>query len=156
MLTSNHSTEVDLELRQPLGETVAAAALPGWLSELREMRARIFYEGGLRPRLRNADGTFDDPDPTDTSAFHVVARCAGEPSGYARIIPSILPEGWIGSVLGKDLTDRILREFGADRARCFEASRWVVTPEHRGPLGPLIVAASWAVARWLKLDFGFV
>jgi hypothetical protein len=58
--------------------------------------------------------------------------------------------------IGEERLASILWDLGVTRERACEASRWVVVPEFRGELGPRIVAASWAVARWLSMDVAFV
>jgi hypothetical protein len=62
----------------------------------------------------------------------------------------------IGSTIGAKRFHRILRDLGTTRERACEAARWIVVPECRGRVGARIVAASWAVARWLSVDIAFV
>ena len=46
----------------------------GWMDKVSELRGRVLYEGGRRPRFRRSDGQFADRDPLDPLAFHIAAR----------------------------------------------------------------------------------
>ena len=131
--------------------------LPRWLREVREMRGRVFYEDGRRPFFRMPDLSFDDPDPADLNSYHVIASAEGRPVGYARIVPfcGSMP-GFISSSIGVEKLYSILHTLNTDEAHACEASRWVVVPEFRGRLGSWMVAASWAIARWLCYDIALV
>jgi hypothetical protein len=130
---------------------------PAWLAEVREMRARVWYGQGRRPSFQRADGSFDDSDAVDLRAFHLVARCGDQAVGCARVTPLVnIRSGVVSSLIGERRFETILRERGTDRERVCEASRWAVLPEFRGDLGPRLVAATWAVARWLSMDVAFV
>jgi hypothetical protein len=147
-----------IELRfhgQDRGE-IAPASFNDWLAEVREMRARVLYDQGRRPFFRAADGGFDDPDPVDLDAYHIVARSQARAVGYARVVPLAAESGFISFTIGEQRFERILRDIGTTRERACEAARWAVVPEWRGELGPHLVAASWAVARWLAVDTAFV
>jgi len=61
----------------------------------------------------------------------------------------------IVSTLGGHRFDAVLRALGAARDRVGEASRWAVLPEFRGQLGRSLVAASWAAARSLSIEWAF-
>jgi hypothetical protein len=161
MIQTKNRPQIDLRLHGPFAHDLAAARpplteLPAWLRELRALRGKIFYNDGQRPSFQTADGAFDDPDPTDTSAFHIVGGSEGRAIGCARLLPSILPDSWLDSVLGRRRLDTILRNLGVNRSQACEGSRWAVAPEGRGTLGPVIVAATWAVARWLRCSVGLV
>ena len=138
-------------------ERSEGGCFPDCVAEVREMRARIFYDDGRRPFFRRKEGNFDDPDPADMVAYHIIARWQGRAIGCARIVPpSSIQSGFIASTVGAERLEEILLELGIDRDRTCEASRWVVVPEFRGSLGSRIVAASWAVARWLCFEKAFV
>jgi N-acyl-L-homoserine lactone synthetase len=149
---SSSATELQL-----VTEQFALASSNDWLAEIREMRGRVTYEQGRRPSFRMIDGSFDDPDPIDHQAYHIIARAEGRIVGCARIVltensgPSA-----IVSTVGEHRFDRILRDIGTNPEQTCEASRWIVVPEYRGRLGSRIVAASWAVARWLSIEIAFV
>jgi hypothetical protein len=64
--------------------------------------------------------------------------------------------GFLSFTIGIERFDRILRDLGTTQEHACEAGRWAVVQEWRGGLGPRIVAASWAVARWLGFDVAFV
>jgi hypothetical protein len=162
MIDAAQKHEIEMQLIEPSSDARSGEALlpteevPGWLAELRAHRGRVFYDDGRRPSFRRADGAFDDPDPTDSVAFHIVGRSLGRAAGCARVIPSILRDGWIDSVLGSRRVDTTLRDLGVSRSRASEGSRWVVAPEARGALGPLLVTASLALGRSLGAYVGLV
>lgn len=133
------------------------ASDPTWLSEVREMRGRFCYDQGHRPSFRTTNGRFEEADTLDFSAYHVIARSLGKAVGCARLVPlAKVRSGVISSAIGFERFSGILRELGATRENTAEASRWIVVPEFRGGMGPRIVAAAWAVSRWLSLEFVFV
>ena len=151
---------VGFELRQPIRFDDAPqpiGLIPGWLRELREMRGRVWYDGGRRPFFRKSDGAFDDADPADLYAYHIIVREGGRPVGCSRLVP-LLPgrPSFVVQYLGEDTFARILRRYSARRQRTCEASRWVVVPEHRNGLGAHIVAATWAIAQRLGYELAFV
>jgi Acetyltransferase (GNAT) domain len=149
---SSSATEQQLVI-----QSFALASSQDWLAEVREMRGRVIYEQGRRPSFRMIDGSFDDPDPIDRHAYHIIARAQGRAVGCSRIM--VMANGrpsTVTSTIGEDRFDRILRDIGTTREQTCEASRWIVVPEYRGKLGPRIVAASWAVARWLSVEIAFV
>jgi len=144
-------------LRMPGRELTSPTPFPTWMNELREMRGRIIYENGHRPFFRLPDGKFDDFDADDLRAYHIIARLEGNAVGCARILPlAVGHPTTASSVLGEDRFNEILSTMGVTRDRACEASRWLVVPECRKGLGPGIVAASWAVARWLSAKTSFV
>jgi hypothetical protein len=162
---SRHAVAIDAEFEMRLrivSEQTATQRpewqdLPPWLREVREMRGRIFYEDGRRPFFRRPDLSFDDPDPADMNSYHVIASFEGRRVGYARIAPfSGSVPGFISSTIGAEKLHPILRTLNTDEAHACEASRWVVVPEFRGRLGSWMVAASWAIARWLCYDIALV
>ena len=131
-------------------------APPDWLVELRHMRGRVLYDEQLRPSFRRPDGSFDDPDPADLSAYHIIARAGRCIVGCARIVSSEnIQSGFIASTLGMQQLQKIFDIVGTHRQEVCEASRWVVVPEFRGELGRRIVAASLAVGRWLSIRIAF-
>jgi hypothetical protein len=138
-------------------ELTLDSPLPNWLAELREMRGRVLYDQGRRPCFRMSDGKFDDPDPADLLAHHIVAQSGGHPVGCARIVPSKhLRSGFVSGTIGGQLFEAILEQLGTNPEQVCEASRWAVVPECRGLLGRQIVVAAWAVARWLSFRTAFV
>jgi Acetyltransferase (GNAT) domain len=130
----------------------------GWLQELREMRGRVLYDGGRRTKFLRADGSYCDDDPLDSVSYHVILRSCARIVGCARVTP--LVDGVCGvveSTLGTKRFHDLIAQIGEDRNFISEASRWMVTPELRGRgLGFHLVAASWAVGRWLGTRTGFV
>jgi hypothetical protein len=138
-------------------ECDSALSSPNWLAEIREMRGCVFYAKGRRPFFRTAEGRFDDPDPIDLEAYHIIVRSQGRAVGCARVVNSPnVDSSVIWSTMGTKRFQEILRDIGTTRERTCEASRWVVVPECRGRLGARIAAASWTVARWLSVEIAFV
>jgi hypothetical protein len=98
-----------------------------------------------------------DSDPADPEHFHIVARSHRRAIGCARIMPLVgASRSMVDSTIGEQLFDNVLRGLGTSRRRAGEASRWIALPEYRGELGRSVVAATWAVARWLSIDVTFV
>jgi hypothetical protein len=147
---------LELRLVGHQGPECGSASFGGWLAEVREMRARVMYEQGRRPFFRLADGGFNDPDPVDLKAYHIIARSQSRAIACARLVPLAVESGFLPFTIGAQRFRHILRDLGTARERACEASRWAVVPEWRGKLGPRIVAAAGAVARWLALDSVFV
>jgi hypothetical protein len=128
-----------------------------WLTEMREMRGRTWYDQGRRPSFHKSDGGYSDADPIDLDAYHVIASRAGQVVGCARVLPlKDVTSCSISATIGDQRFQRILQTLETAWERTCEASRWVVVPECRGELGPRLVAASWAVAHWLGIEFAFV
>jgi hypothetical protein len=122
-----------------------------WLAELQSMRGRVLYDGGRRTKFLRPDGTCADLDPLDAVSYHVIVRSGGRIVGCARVTP-LVPgvHGVVQSTVGDDHFRRLLDDIGETPQSTSEASRWMVAPEFRGHgLGFHIVAASWAVGRWL-------
>lgn len=148
---------IEMELMVVSQEERELGFVPDWLVELRRMRGAVLYNRGGRPSFRLSDGSFDDPDPADLEAYHIVAHQFGRPIGCARVMP--LTDGRpcaISSTVGEELFDAILSQARTTRARTCEASRWIVLPDCRIGLGAQLVAASCAVVRWLRRDGAFV
>jgi len=158
VFTAAGRTSLGMELRflDEHGADRTSTSPPAWLSEVREMRGRVFYDQGRRPFFRFADGSFHDSDPADLHAYHVIARSQGHAVGCARVMPLAVELGFLSFTIGVERFDRILRDLGTTQERACEAGRWAVVREWRGGLGHRIVAASWAVARWLGFDVAFV
>jgi hypothetical protein len=158
LFIASRRTSLPIELRFLDQQAVDRPRImpPAWLTEVREMRGKIFYDQGRRPFYRLPDGSFHDSDPADLYAYHVIARSQGRAVGYARVMPLEVPLGFISSIIGIERFEHILRDLGTTQEHACEAARWAVVPEWRGGLGHRIVAASWAVARWLGFDVAFV
>ena len=121
------------------------------------MRGRILYDGGRRPAFRFADGTFTDGDAIDLDAYHIMVRHNSHIVACARVM-LLVPgtPGVVASSIGQDVADSIVTEIGMNGDVACEASRWMVEPEYRKQrLGFHIVAASWAVARWMGVKTAF-
>jgi hypothetical protein len=160
--TAIQSTQplVSLELQssdQKLADDSSTASSSAWLAEVCEMRGRVCYDGGHRPSFQKADGSFNDFDLVDLCAYHVVARSGDRVVGCARVVPlEKIRSGVVSSFIGEERFASLLRGMGMSRERVCEASRWVVLPEFRGELGRRLVAAIWAVTRWLLMEGVFV
>jgi hypothetical protein len=149
------------ELQLPLGVRTAWGVpelADGWLSEIQAMRGRVIYDRGHRPSFRLADGSYADADAKDPYCYHILVRSGGNIVGCARVMPLVgSPASTVESSLGTEAFEGLIAEIGTTRDHTCEASRWIVTPEFRGRgLGFHVVAASWAVARWLGMRTAFV
>jgi hypothetical protein len=153
-------TGITAEIKTP---TEASRALSDpdicWLKELQKMRGRVFYtERGQDGSFLSPNGEYIDADPFDSDAYHILLRAAEGPVACARV--SLLQNskpGLIATLLGREQLAQVLNCCGTTWAESCEASRWVVAPEFRNSgLGPRVVAASWALARYLELRTAFV
>jgi hypothetical protein len=158
LINAKGRTSPIMELRfvDEHGADRTSISVSAWLAEVREMRGRVFYEEGRRTFFRLADGSFHDSDPADLHAYHVIARSQGHAVGCARVLPLDVGLGYISFTIGIERLEHILQDLGVTRGHACEAARWAVVREWRGGLGPRIVAASWAVARWLGFDVALV
>jgi hypothetical protein len=127
-------------------------AEPGWLSEVREFRARVLYDDGRRPGFRQDDGRYVDDDRLDKVAHHVVVRIDGMVAGCVRLLPvsndaMCLTE----QLIGIDRFADMLQALRACRGESIEGGRWVVDPTYRVlGLGRSLAAGGVAVARALR------
>lgn len=143
---SSSTTELQWEWKQPV--TQFMGMLPPWLSEVWELRGRVFAEGG-RCGFVKPDGRYADEDPVDFNCYHLLLRLEGKLIGCLRSLPLTAPQpGLVETLIGTERLDGILKDLGATRASTLEAGRWVVAREqaHR-LLGKNVVAASWVMAR---------
>lgn len=126
--------------------------VPAWLAEVREFRAEILHNGGLRPAFHR-DGRFCDDDPADPFAHHVVARVDGAIVATLRIVPlAATAVGFCERMFGTAVIDRVLAQVGVTRKETWEGSGWAVEPTRRGAaMGPRVLAAGSAAARGLGL-----
>jgi Acetyltransferase (GNAT) domain len=107
--------------------------------------------------FRGADTRFYDPDSSDPRYFHIIARHRSKLAGCVRVAPlKELHHGVVSSAINEDYLTSVLSGLGTTRERACESSRWVVTPEFRGELGPRLAAAAWALARSLSMDIALV
>jgi N-acyl-L-homoserine lactone synthetase len=124
----------------------------GWLDEIREFRARVLYDNGRRPGFRRADGRYDDSDPLDLDAYHILARVSGMVVGSVRLLP--MPVGNLcltEQLIGPATFAQMLHALNVNRLQIIEGGRWVVDPAHRvGRIGVLLAAGGVALAEALK------
>ncbi|WP_460365015.1 ThiF family adenylyltransferase [Actinocorallia lasiicapitis] len=102
------------------------------IGRLRELRARILFDGGRRPAFRREDGAHVDPQELDHGAIHFVGRRAsgGPPLGYVRLSPPPnAPLFQTRAFLGDARYEALLRAENLTEGDVFEHSRLVV--EHR-------------------------
>jgi hypothetical protein len=154
------NTSVSLELcffDQKIDSTLLSTSSSTLLAEVSEMRGRVWYDDGNRPSFRKLDGNFEDFDTIDLRAFHIIARSVGHVVGCARVAPlASVHHGVVSSSIGEARLASLLQSKKVNANRVCEASRWAVLPEFRGELGARLVAATWAVARWLFMEMAFV
>jgi hypothetical protein len=138
-----------------LHEPGAASAVQ--LEEISELRGRVLYANGRRPRFRLATGRFADPDPLDPEAYHIVALESGNPVGCVRNVP--VSEGIpciTDHLLGQTHVSEMLAGFGVEKKDAVECSRWMLDPEFRAShIGALLAGGAVAVARTLGFKLLF-
>ena len=121
------------------------------VGRVRELRARILFDGGRRPEFRAAEQYVDEQD-LDFGAWHFVARhtAGGPPVGYVRLsTPQAGALFQSRAFLGADKFEQLLLEQGLGTGETFEHSRLVV--EHRARklgLGIHLNAVAIAAARY--------
>lgn len=150
------ATSLAWQLQAPIhkGENINLSLVGyAWVQELSEMRGRVLFDEGRRPGFQLADGTFADPDPLDTHAYHLLVHSSASLVGCTRVVPLInTPTCITESFLGDEEFDRLLLVLGSTRAQTAEGSRWMVVPEHRGSrLGLSLVAGGIAICRCLGM-----
>jgi predicted GNAT family N-acyltransferase len=138
---------------------VSAFQLPAGVPEaaelvarIRELRARILFDGGRRPDFRDGEDYVDDQE-LDFGAWHFVGRreADGPPVGYVRLsTPQSARLFQSRAFLGDGPYEDLLTQEGLGIAETFEHSRLVV--EHRARklgLGVYLNAMAIAAARCL-------
>ncbi|QMU73912.1 ubiquitin activation protein [Streptacidiphilus sp. P02-A3a] len=134
---------------QLLPAAPGAAELAG---RIRELRARILFDGGRRPEFRDGADYVDDQD-LDFGAWHFVGRreADGPPVGYVRLsTPQTARLFQSRAFLGDGPFEDLLFQEGLGTEETFEHSRLVV--EHRARklgLGVHLNAMAIAAARCL-------
>ncbi|WP_198045480.1 ThiF family adenylyltransferase [Kitasatospora mediocidica] len=122
------------------------------VTRIRELRARILFDGGRRPDFRDGEDYVDDQE-LDFGAWHFVGRreADGPPVGYVRLsTPQTGRLFQSRAFLGEGPFEDLLTEEGLGTAETFEHSRLVV--EHRARklgLGVHLNAMAIAAARCL-------
>jgi GNAT superfamily N-acetyltransferase len=120
---------------------------PAWLRELRGSRARSVWENGLRPTFRDATGAFDDPDPHDLHAHHLVLTVGTEMVGGVRLAPlELLPDSRV-KAWDPHLAGRLLATHGCAEQDVLEAARlWISPALRRAGLATRLIHATSALA----------
>jgi hypothetical protein len=123
------------------------------LNNISEFRGRVLYANGRRPAFRLPTGRFDDPDPLDRYAYHIVAQNDNHCIGCVRNVPLISGENCLTErLLGKTKLAEMLSTFGIQRKDAVESSRWILDPNFRASrTGVWLAAGGVTVAR----TFGF-
>lgn len=121
---------------QPPPEILAprgSASIPRWLEESRTLRGAVLFNDGRRPRFRRPGGGYDDPDPIDFYAWHVLAYRRSTLVGCVRVYPITEdgPPSLTESILGTDKFASMLASLGKQREHVIEIGRWVVHPALR-------------------------
>lgn len=142
---------VEWDVRPPPGGSGDGG--PSWLDDIHRFRARVLYDGGLRPSFRADDGSYRDVDPVDVAAHHVKASDGGDIVGSFRVLPLAGAAVGLGErLLGGDGMERLLATVGCRREEAWEGGGWVVDPARRGTgLGLRLLAAGIAEAERLGL-----
>ena len=123
------------------------------VERVRELRARILFDGGRRPAFRDDHGTPTDVQDLDFGAWHFVGRRTsdGPPLGYVRLCtPAVAALFQSRVFLGDERYRQVLDTEGLTDAEVFEHSRLVVECEARGQgLGTYLNAMAIAAAQVL-------
>jgi N-acyl-L-homoserine lactone synthetase len=133
----------------------APGEAPSWLTEVRELRARVIFANGQRPAFGSNGARQGDRDEIDFYSTHIVARLRGAIAGCVRLTPLVasLPSV-TEQMIGKAKLRELLATLGADASKTVEHGRWVADPAYKQlGTGVYLMAASFAVA--YKLGFPF-
>ncbi len=123
------------------------------VESIRELRARILFDGGRRPSFCSGEGSYTDAQDLDFGAWHFVGRSdpEGPPLGYVRLSTPASAELFQSrAFLGAEGYRLTLEAEGLDDGDMFEHSRLVV--EHRARklgLGVFLNAMAIAAAQAL-------
>jgi hypothetical protein len=141
------------EMHEPPAKTNPKHSVPAWLAAVRKLRASVLFDNGRRPQFRTGAGCFDDNDPIDLHAHHIVVYDRAVPIGCVRVYrlavagPACVTE----QVLGHGLFYEVLQQQGVEHTNTIEVGRWIVQPEHRrsGRTAIQLAAAGAALAECL-------
>jgi Acetyltransferase (GNAT) domain len=122
-----------------------------WLSEVRELRARVLFEDGRRPEFGPLGARRGDPDPLDLRSFHIVLRHRTSVVGCVRLtpidcgLPSVTEQ-----TVGAERLRALLESIEMSAGRTVEHGRWMVDPRYQTiGAGMYLMAASFALAlKW--------
>jgi len=132
------SWQLHCPLRSSIGNI--GESWPEWVDEVRSLRGAAFYDNGRRPRFKAENGCFEDSDPIDLYAFHVLAYSGDKLVGCVRVYPltGSGPPCLTESLIGAEQFSDMLRTLGKHRDNTIEIGRWVVDPALRaqGSLAP--------------------
>lgn len=139
------------EIRRPPDERQRD---PDWLVQVTEMRGRVLYAGGRRPRFRQADGSCVDRDRFDHDAYHVLLRDSDMLIGCIRVVPLRNVRRCLTESLLQDRPfEQLLTWLGNGRDRVGEVGRWVVAPEYAPfRMGLRLAVAAGVLAKQLGLE----
>jgi len=130
------------QLHSPILDSIGGAgeSLPEWIDEVRSLRGAALFENGRRPHFRTTEGRYEDSDPIDLHAWHLLAYADDSLVGCVRIYPLAVvgPPCLTELLLGEAQFSRMLRDMGRQRDNAIEIGRWVVDPALRisGSLAP--------------------
>nr|MDT0664012.1 GNAT family N-acyltransferase [Micromonospora sp. DSM 115978] len=149
--TTLDSLGLFLDVRGPVGDDVERE--PDWISDIRRFRGESLWEDGMRPQFRQVDGAFQDADPHDLVAYHLLLRSlsGGAIIACARVSPlEALPDSRVRA-WHPALAERLLTTYGCRERDVLEPARLVVAPQWRtsGRLGLIMVLAIASLGRAL-------
>ncbi len=144
------------QVRRPLEDSITGSegSSPEWLDEVRSLRGATLFESGRRPKFKTGDGCYQDSDPIDPYAWHVLAYLGDRLVGCVRVYPlagNRLP-CLTETLLGEKQFRETLLGLGRHRDNAIEIGRWVVDPALRvqsslAPgIGIQLAAAAGAIA----------
>jgi Acetyltransferase (GNAT) domain len=156
ILSEAPSQFLSWQVRRPLQDPMSGAeeSSPEWLDEVRSLRGAALFENGRRPKFKTGDGCYQDSDPIDPYAWHVLAYFGDRLVGCVRVYPlagnglPCLTE----TLLGERQFRKTLLGLGRHRNNAIEIGRWVVDPALRvqrslAPgIGVQLAAAAGAIA----------
>lgn len=132
-----------------------------WLETVRSLRGKVLFDNGRRPVFKTSTGGFQDPDPVDSHAFHILAYDGSTLVGCVRLYPLRTgePPGLAERFLDERHFSEVLRALGTPRTSIAEIGRWTVDPDYRARsrdlgLGLRLTAAAAALARMLQTASG--
>jgi hypothetical protein len=108
-------------------------SIPTWLEESRSLRGAVLFSDGSRPRFRRTVVGYDDADPIDPYAWHVLAYHGPSIAGCVRVyrLSENSPPCLTESLLGAERFTGMLGSLGKKREHVIEIGRWVVDPAFR-------------------------
>ena len=137
-------------MHAPPSSATPCDTTPEWLAEVRRLRANVLFQDGRRPRFRTQDGHFEDDDPIDIYAYHILVYDQATLVGCVRVfrLGNAEVECVAEQVLGRKSFSAMLEEQNVMREDTTEIGRWIGKSTHRrnGLIAIQLAAAAAALA----------